>query len=73
MAQFSRLAGTEVTAMSWGYYAYVIGDDGHIVNRIDVLCDNDEEAIRCAERLVDGLAIELWQEKRRIAVFQPKD
>ena len=24
-----------------GYYAYIIGDDGHIVNRVDVLCDDD--------------------------------
>lgn len=59
--------------MAWGYYAYVIGDDGHVRNRIEVLCDNDDEAKRCAERLVDGYAIELWQEARRIATFQPKE
>jgi len=58
--------------MSWGYYAFVIGDDGHINNRIEVLCDNDEDAIRCAKRLVDGHAIELWQETRRVATFTPK-
>ena len=55
-----------------GYYAYVIGDDGHICNRIDVLCDNDEEAKRCAEQLVDGHPIELWQEARRVAIIHPK-
>ena len=59
--------------MAWGYYAYVIGDDSHIRNRIEVLCDNDDEAKRGAERLVDGHAIELWQEARRVATFQPKD
>ena len=57
----------------YGYYAYVIGDDGHVCNRIEVRCDNDDEAKRCAEQLVDGHAIELWQEARKVATFQPKD
>jgi hypothetical protein len=56
-----------------GYYAYIVGDDGHVRNRIEVLCDNDDEAKRRAEQLVDGHAIELWQEARRIATFQPKE
>lgn len=59
--------------MPRGYYAYVIGDGGHISNRIEVLCETDDEAIRCAERLVDGHAIELWQETRMIAKLLPKD
>jgi hypothetical protein len=50
----------------------VIGDNGNIENRIEVLCDNDEEAQRCAERLVHGHAIELWQEARMVVTFQPK-
>jgi hypothetical protein len=32
-----------------GYYAYFMGDDGHITNRITVLAVNDEEAIRLAK------------------------
>ena len=59
--------------MAWGYYAYIIDCDGHISNRIEVLCDNDEEAKSHAEQLVDGHAIELWQEVRKIATFQPKE
>lgn len=55
--------------MAWGYYAYLVGDDGHIVNRIQVLCDNDDEAIRCARRLAETLSVELWQEKRKVATF----
>ena len=57
----------------WGYYAFVVGADGHIQNRIVVDCDNDEEAKRCAEQLVDGHAIELWQERRMVARFEPKE
>jgi hypothetical protein len=56
----------------YGYYAYIIGDDGHIQNRVDVLCNSDEEAKRCAEQLLDGHAIELWQEARMVATFEPK-
>jgi hypothetical protein len=59
--------------MVWGYYAYVIGEDGHVCNRIVIRCDNDTEAKRCAEHLVDGHAVELWQEARRVATFPPKD
>ena len=48
-------------------------NDGHVRNRIDVVCDYDEEAKRCAQQLLDGQAIELWQEARRVATFQPKE
>ena len=55
-----------------GYYAYVIGDDGHIQNRVEFVCSDDEEAKRCAKRLVDGHDVELWQEARRVATFEHK-
>jgi len=55
-----------------GYYAYAIGPDGHIVSRVVVLGDDDEDAIRLAEQLVDGHDIELWQGSRKIAVLQRK-
>jgi hypothetical protein len=54
-----------------GYYAFVIGEDGHITNRVEVICDDDEEAKRCARQMVDGHAIELWQGARMIASFEP--
>ena len=55
-----------------GYYAYIIDDDGHITNRVQIICDDDEEAKRCAERLVDGHAVELWQQARKIERFDPE-
>ena len=55
-----------------GYYAFVIGADGHITNRIEIICENDEEAKRWARQLVDGHAIELWQEARMIETFDPE-
>ena len=63
--------------MSWfsapAYYAYVLGPDGNIQSRVDLYCDNDEEAERVIEQLLDRHAIELWQASRRIATYQPKN
>jgi hypothetical protein len=73
MVRFARLTTAEVIAMTWGYYAFVIDDEGHVFHRIEVLCDDDDEAIRRVEPLADGHVIELWQEKRKIATFQPKE
>ena len=53
-----------------GYYAYIIGDDGHIRNRVEIICDDDEDAKRCAKRLVDGHDVELWLEARKVATFK---
>ena len=43
------------------YRAYVIGPDGHIINRVDIRCSNEKEARRLAKIAVDGHAVELWQ------------
>jgi hypothetical protein len=59
------------------YRAYLIGSDGHIVNRIDLCSENDEDALREAASLVDGnrnsggCDIELWHLDRRLATFMP--
>jgi len=54
-----------------GYYAYIIGDDGHITRRVVVLGEDDSEAKRLARQLVDGCAVELWQETRMVDRFEP--
>jgi hypothetical protein len=54
-----------------GYYAYIIGDDDRIASRVDVICADDDEAKRLAKQLVDGHAVELWQEARMIERFEP--
>jgi hypothetical protein len=27
-----------------GYYIYTLGDDGHVQGRVNVMCDDDEQA-----------------------------
>jgi len=53
-----------------GYRAFVIGVDGHIENCVEILCEDDSEAIRLAKKLVDRRDIELWQRARRIETFR---
>lgn len=56
-----------------GYSAYIIGRDGHVRDCVDVICEDDKEAKRLAEQLVDGHAVKLWFEVRKIAELKPKD
>ena len=51
------------------YRAYMIGQDGHIMHRVELLCADDGAATEQALLLVDGHAVELWQGTRRIATF----
>jgi hypothetical protein len=56
-----------------GYYVYIMSNDGHVQNRINVICADDEEARNRARRLMDGQAVELWLEGRKIAEFKPEN
>jgi hypothetical protein len=49
------------------YRAYLIGRNGHIVYRVDILCVDDEAAKERAELLVDSHTVELWQGARLVA------
>ena len=52
-----------------GYRAYLVGPDGHIENRVDLICEDDETAKEKAKQLVDGHDVELWDCARKLAVF----
>jgi hypothetical protein len=54
------------------YYAYFIAEDGRISKRVAIVSDDDEEAKHFARQMGDGHAIELWQEARMIATFEPE-
>jgi hypothetical protein len=42
------------------YRAYLVGADGHFVGYEPLVCANDGEAIKRAERLTDRHPVELW-------------
>jgi hypothetical protein len=53
------------------YRAFVIGPDGHVMNRIDLSCTSEQDARARARQLVDGQPIELWEGSRLIERFEP--
>jgi hypothetical protein len=55
-----------------GFYAYIIGPDGHVINRVNLAFEKQEDAEERAKALVDGHDVELWQLDRKLATFQHK-
>jgi hypothetical protein len=55
------------------YRAYVVGEDGHFVRSIELVCPDDDTAMEYAKNLVDGHDIELWQGERKIETFLRKN
>jgi hypothetical protein len=55
------------------YRAYVMGPDGHIQSRIDIVCKDETDAKQRAKALVDGHDIELWQADRVIAKLRHEE
>ena len=50
------------------YRAFILGPDGHVQARIDLIHADDENAAKeQAQRLVDGHDVELWQLDGKIA------
>jgi hypothetical protein len=36
---------------------------------VDLVCDDDDGAKKCARQMVDGHDVELWEHDRRVAKF----
>jgi hypothetical protein len=54
------------------YRAYVLGEDGHFVRSVELVCPDDDTAKEYARNLVDGHDVELWQGERKIETFMRK-
>jgi hypothetical protein len=52
------------------YRAFVIGRDGHILQRHEFLCADDEAAKKRVQQMVDGYDVELWHRDHKIATFR---
>jgi hypothetical protein len=53
-----------------GYRAYILREDGHVQDRVDLVCEDEAEARKLARQLVDGHDVELWQLDRKIETFR---
>jgi hypothetical protein len=52
------------------YRAYLIGEDGHFIDAIPLVCADDAEAMEKTKQLIDGHDVELWQTTRKVATFE---
>ena len=52
------------------YRAYLIGHDGRFMKAVDLICDDDDGARKCASQMVDGHNVELWQQDRRVEKYE---
>ena len=55
------------------YRAYIVGTDGHFKSSEVIIADDDEGALKIADKLVDRNNVEVWQLDRKIAVLPRKD
>jgi hypothetical protein len=55
------------------YRAYIVGEDGHFIDGLNLHCADDGAAIESAKQLVDGHDIELWQEGRMVTKLTTSD
>lgn len=55
------------------YSVYIVGPDGHIQGRVDLICANDDAAKERALLLVDGHDVELWQGNRKVTILARKE
>ena len=54
------------------YKAYLIGSDGRIAGRVDLLCENDCVAKERAQQLALDCPVELWRGQRKIAEYEQR-
>jgi hypothetical protein len=54
------------------YRVDTVGNDGHVVNEIELDCPDDHAAVESAKQFIDGHDIELWQLDRKVATFGRK-
>ena len=54
------------------YRAYSVGEHGHFVWAVDLVCPDDEAAIESAKLLVDRYDIEVWQGGRKVIRLVPQ-
>jgi hypothetical protein len=55
------------------YRAYIIGQDGHFIEAINLDCTDDTAAVESAKQLISGHDIEVWQEDRMVTKLAAGD
>jgi hypothetical protein len=51
------------------YRLYFLNDRGHIIDRVDLDCEDDDHAAQVAAGYADGRDMELWSRDRKVRAF----
>ena len=56
--------------MALEYRVYLMDPDGHISQRVDLICNNDNDAKERAQQLADICPVELWRGDKFLSRFE---
>ncbi|MDA9483467.1 hypothetical protein XI07_15910 [Bradyrhizobium sp. CCBAU 11445] len=51
------------------YAAFTLGPDGHILQRVNIICADEDTAKKRTYLLAEDCAVELWQGARKITEY----
>jgi hypothetical protein len=54
------------------YRVFVLTFEGNVIQTIALFCASEDAAKLRAQQLVESHPVELWEEPRRLARFEPK-
>ena len=55
------------------YYLYFTDRQSHVLERLDLVCNDDSQAIEVALAHADGRSMELWQRSRVVKRFAAEE
>jgi hypothetical protein len=60
--------------MAMTYYrAYIVGEDGHFIEAVNLDCVDDAAAVKSAKQLVNSHDVEVWQQGRMVTKLATSD
>jgi hypothetical protein len=55
------------------YHAYHVDDEGHVISRLYIYADDDEQAVEKAKQRQEARDIEVWCFERKVALLKHQD
>ena len=55
------------------YRAYIVGEDGHFIDAVNLDCVDDAAAVESAKQLVNSRDVEVWQLGRMVTKLATSD
>jgi hypothetical protein len=55
------------------YRAYIVGEDGHFIEAVNLDCADDAAAVASAKQLVNSRDVEVWQQGRMVTKLATRE